>query len=121
MRKGGGAGAGGRGSPVGPQGMAGGSSRGTAAACRTGRGGGAPALPVRTSGYGVVLVSENVSVLPYVPRSRVSEAPIDCWKPIVTRSLVTGPEYVSSCSGVFASGSAVNAGEGFAAFAARSF
>ena len=44
--------------------------------------------------YGVVLDSVNVSVLPYVPRSRVSDAPMDCWKPIATWLAVVGAEYV---------------------------
>ena len=50
--------------------------------------------------YGVVVDSVNVSVFAYVPVRSGSFAPIDCWRSIVSGSLLTGAAYVFSVSGL---------------------
>ena len=45
----------------------------------------------RSSGHGVVVDSVKVSVFEYVPVRSGSLEPIDCWKSIVTGSLLIGP------------------------------
>ena len=50
-----------------------------------------PTLPAAELAHGVVVDSVNVSVLLYAPVRSASLAPIDCLKPIVATSLLTGP------------------------------